>query len=79
MAWKPEVKVQGDWSSNALVFASRDEASNYAADLWSRWTLCDDYRAVEVEAPVTHEWSGERGLKNLETGTERFPARSVSL
>ena len=46
MSYKPEVFVQGAWSSNALVFATEAEAKAYALNLFQRWTLCDDYRAV---------------------------------
>lgn len=48
MPWKPEVFVDGKWSQNALVFATGEEAERYAHDLFMRWTLCSDSRAVEV-------------------------------
>ena len=44
MNWKPQVKVEGAWSSNALVFATKEEAERYARDLFRRWTLCVDSR-----------------------------------
>lgn len=53
MSWKPEVFVEGKWSQNALVFATCEEAQRSAAALFDRWTLCEGWRAVEVEAPVT--------------------------
>lgn len=57
VSWKPEVLVQGQWSSNALVFATKDEAWEYAHDLESRWTLVMDIRAVRSEDTVTHKWN----------------------
>jgi len=54
MAWKPQVKTIGDpkWYSNALVFATRQEAVESARDLMSRWTLVVDCRAVESDDNV---------------------------
>lgn len=54
MSWKPEVFVAFAWSHNQLVFATKDEAERCAHDLFMRWTLCEDSRAVESELPVTH-------------------------
>ena len=54
-SFKPEVLVDGEWSSNSLVFATRAEAESYARDLFSRWTMTSDHRAVESNEPVTYE------------------------
>jgi hypothetical protein len=57
MAWKPQVKTLGDpntWSTNALVFATREEAEASARELFSRWFSCIDHGAVEVDAEATH-------------------------
>lgn len=54
MSFKPEVLVQGQWSQNALVFATREEAETSARDLFYRWTLCADHRAVESTDPVNY-------------------------
>ncbi len=54
MSWKPEVKVNGEWGRNALVFATKEEAEESAYDLYGRWTLTTDYRAVEVDEPVNY-------------------------
>lgn len=48
MSWKPEVCVEGNWARNGLVFATEKEARDSAYDLMLRWTLVEDYRAVEV-------------------------------
>jgi len=56
MSWKPEVLVQGQWSQNALVFATQKEAQENAWDLRCRWILVDDCRAVEVDDPVNYSF-----------------------
>jgi len=55
MGWKPEVKVSGVWSQNALVFTTQDEAKLSACDLFTRWTLCQDHRAVEVNEEANYQ------------------------
>lgn len=65
MSFKAEMCVSGEWCSNALRFATRDEAEAYATDLFMRWTQPSDKRAVECDDPVTHRWT--------ETGVERLP------
>ena len=54
MSWKPEVYVDGAWNANALRFETEEEARTYAADLYRRWTLTSDFRAVESDEPATH-------------------------
>ncbi len=54
--WKPQVKVQGDWAGNALVFATEAEAYENAKNLFGRWILCEDYRAVESTEAVNYKW-----------------------
>jgi hypothetical protein len=54
-SFKPEVLVEGKWSANGLVFATRAEAESYAHDLYSRWTTTSDHRAVESDQPVNYE------------------------
>lgn len=49
MSWKPEVKVGGEWSSNALRFRTEAEAKEYAFNLGMRWTLVEDWRAIWEE------------------------------
>jgi hypothetical protein len=57
MPWKPEVFVEGQWSQNQLVFATREEAERNAHDLFMRWTSCSDSRAVEVpDAEVNYAY-----------------------
>lgn len=54
MPWKPEVYVERKWTQNQLVFATEKEAARYAYDLFQRWTLCEDSRAVEVDGAVVN-------------------------
>ena len=56
MSFKPEVCASrdGSFSQNSLCFATEAEALASAKDLYNRWTLCTDYRAVESTDPVTH-------------------------
>jgi hypothetical protein len=60
--WKPEVLVNGQWGQNALVFATEEEAIANARNLFWRWTLCADYRAVPSEDPVNYRWDPTVGL-----------------
>lgn len=54
MSWKPEVLVDGSWSSNSLRFATREEAESSAKELMSRWFAPIDSRAVESDDPVNY-------------------------
>ncbi len=58
MSWKPEVSTDntGKWYSNALRFATREEAEANVADLASRWLLVRATRAVESDDPVNYRW-----------------------
>ncbi len=56
MSYKPQVFVQGTWRSNALVFATREEAQSSAEDLMSWWLLVQDVRVVESTDPVNYKW-----------------------
>jgi len=57
MSWKPEVKVMnnnGQWSQNNLAFATEAEALESARDLFNRWILVEEFRAVESDQPVNY-------------------------
>jgi hypothetical protein len=59
MSWKPEVIVTGEgdkWLSNQLRFASEKEALDNARDLFHRWMLAKEYRAVECDDPVNYSY-----------------------
>ena len=53
MSYKPEVEVDGKFSTNALRFATHEEALASAKSLFSRWTLTTGYRASPSDDPVT--------------------------
>ena len=73
MGYKSEVFVDGEWGRNGVVWPDMASAETAAADLYSRWTLTTDHRAVEVDEkpnrPTWDEWVAQRGL----------PPRSVTL
>jgi hypothetical protein len=56
MSFKPEVSTDGGqtFNQNALAFATEAEALASAKDLFHRWMLCTDYRAVESAEPVNY-------------------------
>ena len=59
MSWRPEVQVTGEgnkWHSNALRFATREEAEANAKDLMRRWMLVTATRAAESTDPVNYAW-----------------------
>ena len=55
MSWKAEVIADGSgqWCSNALRFATKEDAKEYVTALAWRWTSVRDTRVVEVDEPVT--------------------------
>ena len=55
-SWKPEVVADssGEWSTNALRFATEAEAQRSANDLASRWLLVTDWRASPSDDPVNY-------------------------
>lgn len=55
MSWKPEVKVNGTFTRNGLVFETKEEAELNGLLLMSRWMLVEEYRAVEVDEPVNYK------------------------
>ena len=62
-SYKAEVTVGSDpkWYDNALRFATHEEASAYAKDLFSRWTSTREWRVTETTDPVTAKWSPPEG------------------
>ena len=63
MSYRPMVYVGGGWAGNALRFATEEEARASACDLYSRWTLCEDYRADPSDDEVNYAW--DNGLKEV--------------
>jgi hypothetical protein len=58
MGWKPQVQADdtGNWYSNALIFATEEEAEGWVQDRANRWLLVRAVRVIEVDDPVTHRW-----------------------
>ena len=54
MSFKAEViaDASGQWTSNALRFATEQEAKIYVDDLFMRWTAVRESRVVECDDPV---------------------------
>lgn len=61
MNWKPQVLVDGEWGSNALVFATEEEALYWGRDRMCRWILVMDYRAVQTPDPANYRINVETG------------------
>ena len=55
-----------EWSSNAVRFATSDEADKYGFDLSMRWTSVRDYRITPSLDPVNYQWDGAKGLIALD-------------
>ena len=59
MSFKPEVIADssGNWSGNALRFATREEAEANVQDLMMmRWFAVRDTRVVECDDPVNYSY-----------------------
>lgn len=55
MSWKPVMIIgRSERASNALRFATREEAIASAADLYRRWTVPTGYDAEETTDPVNY-------------------------
>lgn len=46
--FKCEVLVDRQWATNALTFASVEDALAYGLGLLSRWLVPTDYRAIDT-------------------------------
>ena len=79
MGYKSEVFVDAEWGRNGVVWPDMASAEEAAADLYSRWTMTTDHRAVEVDEqpnrPTWDEWVAARG--RVRAGGP--PPRSVTL
>ena len=56
MSWKAEMKCSGEWSSNALRFATKEEAEASGKELMSRWMVPTGYQATESTDPVNYRF-----------------------
>jgi hypothetical protein len=63
MSWKAEVFVDGSWNSNALRFATKEEAEKSGRELLSRWFVPTDSRAAESTDPVNYKFENGRNVR----------------
>lgn len=77
MSWKMEVQTDstGKWYTNALVFATAQEAENYAVDLAFRWTLVREWRTSEVTDEVNYSFINGELVDVARSGLERFTSK----
>ena len=65
MSWKWEMDDHGRWVTNALRFATKDEAERYGADLGMRWLAMPwPARAAEADEPVNYRLTDDNVLEN---------------
>lgn len=69
--WRPEVKVEGKWSKNQIVFATEGEALKRAKHMEAVWTLVTDHRATETLDPVNYMLEPDGTMTYL--GEQRDP------
>jgi hypothetical protein len=67
-SWKSEVIADdsGQWTTNALRFATKEEAEAYVSDLSSRWFLVRETRAVPSTDPINYKWVPGKGVQRIE-------------
>ena len=63
MSWKAEVFVDGTWSSNALRFATKEEAEKSGRELLSRWFVPTDSTASVSNDPVNYKFENGRNVR----------------
>ena len=55
MSWKPAIKTSGeDFHLNGQTFETKGEAEQMAKDIFSRWMLATDHKAVESDDPANY-------------------------
>lgn len=54
-------------ATNALAFATHEEARMYADDLLARWMMPTGYEIRESDEPVTDRWIDGQGLQKVGT------------
>lgn len=63
-SYKVEVLTYGEtkWASNALRFATEEEAKAAALDLAGRWTMLQEWRIASSMDPVNYKWREGRAV-----------------
>ena len=55
MSWKPAIKTSGgDFHLNGRAFETKEEAEAMAKDIFGKWMLATDYKAVESDEPANY-------------------------
>lgn len=59
VSWQPDVQADstGTWATNALRFATKEEAEASANELMGRWMLVTAIRAFPSPDPVNYRWN----------------------
>ena len=54
--YRPEISTDGgkSFGQNAQVFATKEEAETMAKDIFNRWMLATDHKAVESDEPANY-------------------------
>ena len=52
MSYAPEIFIAGKWTPNGLIFATKAEAHDYAADVAYRWFAASGWRGAVIDEPV---------------------------
>ena len=61
-SFKPEVLVDGQWSTNGLRFATAEEACGSVMLLRMRWWVPTDGRATESEDSVNYRFENNQNV-----------------
>ena len=71
MSFRVEVVADSSntWTGNALRFAEKWDAEEYAADLSFRWTAVRRWRVVESADPVNAFWADGKANALPKVGT----------
>lgn len=64
--FKVEVLVGGEWAQNGVIWPDEESALSAGHDLYLRWALATDHRAVAVaeqpNRPTWQEHTAQHGL-----------------
>ncbi len=71
VSFKAEFDDGSGFTSNALRFATKEEAELYADDLMGRWMGARDSRVVPSDEPVNRKWVRGKGAEHIDTEAEK--------
>jgi hypothetical protein len=76
-SYKMEVRVDGQWSTNNMRYATKAEADEAGKELLSRWCVPDASRAAPSDDPVNARFDFDRYKSALIPTPEPTPAPLV--